>query len=97
MSYENIEVIQDGLRRVVTQGSGKRLGSLPLEVSGKTGTAQWHPSKPPHAWFAGYAPTVTPQIAFSILVEEGEEGSKIAVSIANDLLLWWYENRIAIE
>ncbi len=97
LSQENIQVIQDGLRRVVTQGSGQRLGTLPIEVSGKTGTAQWHPTKPPHAWFAGYAPTENPQIAFSILVEEGEEGSKIAVSIANDLLQWWYDNRIVLE
>lgn len=95
ISPENMTVVQDGLRRVVTQGSGKRLGELPFAVSGKTGTAQWHSTKAPHAWFGGYAPTENPQIAFSVLVEEGEEGSKITVSVTKDLLEWWYENRIA--
>lgn len=93
VSEKNVSVIQDGLRRVVTRGSGKRLGGLSIESSGKTGTAQWHSVKEPHAWYAGYAPTDNPQIAFSILVEEGEEGSGITVSIANDILQWWATNR----
>lgn len=90
---EHITVIRDGLRRVVTQGSGKRLYDLPVDVSGKTGTAQWHSEKPPHAWFAGYAPSDNAQIAFSIMVEEGEEGSGITVSIARDIISWWAANR----
>lgn len=90
---EHIEVVRTGLRRVVTMGSGKRLNDLPVKVSGKTGTAQWHSTKDPHAWFAGYAPTDNPQIAFSVMVEEGEEGSGITVSITREILQWWYENR----
>lgn len=93
ISAEHIETVQTGLRRVVTVGSGKRLGALSVPVSGKTGTAQWHSSKPPHAWFAGYAPSTNPEIAFSVLVEEGEEGSGITVAITNEILQWWIENR----
>lgn len=92
---EHIQVIQDALELVVSQGSGKRLSTLPFAVSGKTGTAQWNSTKDPHAWFAGYAPSESPQIAFSILVEEGEEGSGITTSIAYDLLQWWNENRLS--
>lgn len=93
IDYEHFDVVQSGLRRVVTRGSGKRLYDLPIQVSGKTGTAQWHSSKDPHAWFAGYAPTENPQVAFSVMVEEGEDGSGISVTIAKQILLWWYENR----
>jgi penicillin-binding protein 2 len=93
ISEEHIDTVQTGLRRVVTQGSGRILSGLSIPVSGKTGTAQWHSEKPPHAWFAGYAPSDNPQLAFSILVEEGEEGSGITASIANDMMKWWIENR----
>ncbi len=88
-----MSIVRIGLRQVVTKGSGRRLGDLPIEVSGKTGTAQWNTQKPPHAWFVGYAPSKNPTIAFSILVEEGEEGSAMPVTIAHDLLEWWAQNR----
>ena len=93
VSASTINIIQDGLRGVVTSGSGRRLSTLPLNAAGKTGTAQWHSQRDPHAWFIGYAPIENPAIAFSILVEEGEEGSKIGISIARDILQWWEENR----
>lgn len=88
-----IQVIRQGLRQVVTRGSGQRLSTLDIDVSGKTGTAQWHSARDPHAWFVGYAPSNKPDIAFSVMVEEGIEGSGITVSITHDLMLWWQENR----
>ncbi len=91
---EALAIVRTGLRQVVTIGSGKRLNEVSVAVSGKTGTAQWHSQKPPHAWFVGYAPSTNPTIAFSILVEEGEEGSAIPVTIAQDILNWWVSNRL---
>ncbi|MBI4122144.1 MAG: penicillin-binding protein 2 [Parcubacteria group bacterium] len=93
VSDAHLQTVQQGLRQVVTRGSGQRLSDLPVDVAGKTGTAQWHSSRDPHAWFVGYAPYRAPTIAFSVLVEEGGEGSGIAVSIAHDLLAWWAQNR----
>lgn len=90
---ESIGIVRQGLRQVVTVGSGRRLNELEIDVSGKTGTAQWHSQKDPHAWFVGYAPTRQPSIAFSILVEEGGEGSNLPVTIAGDILTWWIQNR----
>lgn len=89
-----ISTIQQGLRQVVTIGSGRKLSDLPMTAAGKTGTAQWHPTKDPHAWFTGYAPATQPRIALTVLVEEGLEGSGIATDIARDILFWWYENRL---
>lgn len=82
---ENIEAIQDGLRQTVTEGSGRRLNYIPLDIAGKTGTAQWHSEKDPHAWFTSYAPFENPDIVITVLVEEGEEGSGISVQIAEDI------------
>lgn len=91
---EAILVVQQGLRQVVTTGSGRKLSDLPMTAAGKTGTAQWHSSKDPHAWFTGYAPFNQPRIVITVLVEEGKEGSGIATDVARDILLWWYENRL---
>ncbi len=90
-----ITAVQTGLARVVTQGSGRRLGDLPMDLAGKTGTAQWHTKRDPHSWFIGYAPFDNPEIAFVVMVEEGGEGSGLALSIAKDFLSWWIERRAA--
>lgn len=89
----SMDAVRQGLRRVVTQGSGRRLGDLPIEVAGKTGTAQWHSERDPHSWFMGFAPYDNPEIAFVVMVEEGGEGSGVSLSVAKDLLQWWSQNR----
>jgi len=89
VSDKTIQAVRTGLRRAVTSGSAKRLNWLPVTSAGKTGTAQWGVDKDPHAWFTGFAPYADPQIVVTVLVEEGEEGSTIAVPIADDFLRWW--------
>jgi penicillin-binding protein 2 len=90
---EYIEVVKQGMRQGVTQGSSKYLYDLPVKVGGKTGTAQWNKNKDNHAWWTGFAPYDNPEIVVTILVEEGGEGSRIAVPIAKEIIRWWWENR----
>ena len=40
-----------------------------------------------HAWFAGYAPARSPEIAIVVIIEHGGGGSKVAAPIARDMLL----------
>lgn len=87
---DTVRVVREGLRQGVTQGSSIRLNALPVEVAGKTGTAQWHSEKESHAWFTGFAPYQDPQIVVTILIEEGGEGSAVAVPLAHDILSWWF-------
>jgi len=89
----NLQIVREGMRETVTLGSARSLNSLPVTVAGKTGTAQWSTKKAPHAWFIGFAPYEKPEIAITILVEEGVEGSTIAVPIAKDILNWYYSGR----
>lgn len=89
----NVNVVREGMRQTVTAGSARSLGMLPVEVAGKTGTAQWSSKKDPHAWFIGFAPYNDPQISFTILVEEGKEGSSVAVPIAREFLEWYFGER----
>lgn len=90
VSKKNINIVREGMRQTIVAGSARRLNILPVEVAGKTGTAQWNSNKAPHAWFTSFAPYNNPEIVLTVLVEEGKEGSGIATSIANDILRWYF-------
>ncbi|MFA7087770.1 MAG: penicillin-binding protein 2 [Patescibacteria group bacterium] len=90
---DNIEIVREGMRQTVTQGSAQTLQSVPVAVAGKTGTAQWSSRKSPHAWFTGFAPYDNPELVITILIEEGVEGSTMAVPIARDILNWYFSDR----
>lgn len=89
----NLRIVREGMRETVTGGSARILQSVPVEVAGKTGTAQWSTKKYPHAWFSGFAPYNDPQIAIAVLVEEGREGSSVATPIAKEILTWYFGGR----
>lgn len=86
-----IDIVRWGMRDCVTDGSCRRLSLLPFSAAGKTGTAQWNSTKPNHAWFTSFAPFENPEIVVTVLVEEGEEGSRIASPIAYEFYKWWGE------
>jgi len=86
----NIEVVRQGLRQTITSGSAASLGSLPVAVAGKTGSAQWSTKEKTHAWFTGFAPYEKPEIVITILVEQGGEGSEVAVPIAREVMQWYF-------
>lgn len=88
----DLQIVRAGMRETVTLGSARSLNSLSVAVAGKTGTAQWSTKKGPHAWFIGFAPYDKPEVAITVLVEEGVEGSTIAAPIARDILSWYFAN-----
>lgn len=73
------------MRRVVTDGTARKLKNLDAGVAGKTGSADHASNQPAHAWFIGYAPYEDPQIAVSIVVESAGTGSDYAVPIAKKI------------
>jgi penicillin-binding protein 2 len=87
---ENIDIVRAGLRQAVTSGSAEKMLGLSVTSAGKTGTAQWSTTKLPHAWFTAFAPYDNPEIVVTVLVEEGEGGSRIALDIAYDFLQWYF-------
>lgn len=90
IDQQNIKIVQEGMRQTVTDGSGRNLNSLPVAVAGKTGTAQWSSNHNNQAWFTGYAPYDNPELAITVLVEEGGEGSSVAVPIAKEILQYYF-------
>jgi penicillin-binding protein 2 len=89
------QVVREGMRDGVVYGSGRALSALPFAVAGKTGTAQWNSQANTHAWFTSFAPYERPEIVVTVLLEEGGEGSSVAVPVARQVLSAW--NRLRQE
>lgn len=90
-----LQVVREGMRQTVTDGTARSLGSLPVAAAGKTGTAQFDARNlsRAHAWFTAFAPYNDPQIAIVVMIEDGGEGSSVSVPVVRDALDWWAKNR----
>jgi penicillin-binding protein 2 len=83
ISPERLAVIRSALEGVVSgpRGTAREafLGAA-FTAAGKTGTSETSQEEP-HAWFAGYAPAETPQVAIAVVLEHAGEGSKQAAPV----------------
>ncbi len=78
-----LEVVKEGMRGVVTEGSGRWYANLPtIEVAGKTGTAQ-NPHGNDHGWFTSYAPADNPEIVVTVFIENSGFASTSAAPVAS--------------
>ena len=82
----NLELIRGGMRRTVTQGTGKVCALPNVEIAGKTGSAEDANNVLPHSWWVCFAPYNKPTIAIAVLVENSGHGSENALPIARDIL-----------
>ncbi len=87
---DHVRTVRRGLRQAVVSGSAKEMQSIGVSSAGKTGTAQFSSDKEPHSWYVGFAPYDRPGIVIAVLVEEGGEGSGIALQIARDILTYYF-------
>lgn len=106
IDQRHLGLISQGLVGVVTDRKGtahaERIQGV--DLAGKTGTAQVSQMthrglaqsdiqyfNRDHAWFAGYAPSVSPEIAIIVLVEHGGGGGKNAVPVAMQVVRDWQQ------
>lgn len=84
MSEEEAFALKELMREVITNGTGSRLSDTSgYEAAGKTGSAEYSKDKTKsHAWFTGFAPLDSPEIAVTVIVEGGGSGGETAVPIA---------------
>ncbi len=86
VSIETLEAVQTAMRGVIKSKIGtanEELGDLSIDLYGKTGTAE-NPMGDSHAWFTGYSAEGRedlPDIAVTVIVENGGEGSEVAAPI----------------
>jgi penicillin-binding protein 2 len=101
---ERLGLINQALEGVVSERKGTaHEHRIPgVDLAGKTGTAQvthvtpkgvdpdkvWYFNRD-HAWFAGYAPAESPEIAIVVLVEHGGGGGTNAVPVAMRVVRDW--------
>jgi penicillin-binding protein 2 len=89
-----IRIAQEGMRQTVTEGTATMLGSLPVSIAGKTGTAQFGTGEQIHSWFVSYAPYDDPEMVMIIMVEDQLSSlSSTTVPVAYDVYQWYYGGR----
>ncbi len=92
LTKQDLDVIKKGLEEVpLTGGTAWPLFPFPIKTAGKTGTAEFGTNKT-HAWYSGYAPADNPQIAVTVLVEGGGEGSSVAAPVFKEIFRWYLSN-----
>jgi cell division protein FtsI/penicillin-binding protein 2 len=79
-----VESLRSLMGDVVANGTGTEAAVAGRPVSGKTGTAEFGDGEnpPTHAWFVGFSG----DLAFSVLVEGGGVGGRVAAPIAGQFL-----------
>ena len=74
-----VDLVLTAMRDVTedTTGSASKLfAEYPLQIGGKTGTAQVSPNKSPNAMFMAFAPFGDPEIVAATVIERGNAGTK---------------------
>ncbi|HEX5099903.1 MAG TPA: penicillin-binding protein 2 [Polyangiaceae bacterium] len=113
IDQSHLSRVKAAMQGVVTDKHGTGYGGrIPgVDLAGKTGTAQvshvtprsvdpnreWYFNRD-HAWFAGYSPSASPEIAIVVLIEHGGGGGKNAVPVAMRVVRDWQkmkEDRLA--
>lgn len=94
VSPEIMKVVREGMRKTVLAGTAQPLKDMPVEIAGKTGTAQFGVgAKQEHGWFVSFAPYDDPQIAMAVLVEGAGEGFTSALPITKEVYEWYFGGR----
>jgi penicillin-binding protein 2 len=104
---KTITFLKSSLREVVISGTGAGVFSgFPVEISGKTGTAQVFGKNPnggdkaDTSWFAAYGPTKKPRFAVVMMVSQGGFGastSGVGVRKIYETLFGVAGNKVASE
>ena len=94
----NLDIIRQGMRFAVTNGTAKAADLPYFTVAGKTGTAEYcdeiarplglcKPGNwPSHAWFVAYGPYENPDILILGFVYHGGEGSAVALPMVMETM-----------
>ncbi|HEY8694417.1 MAG TPA: penicillin-binding protein 2 [Chloroflexota bacterium] len=98
-----LEIVRQGMRKGVIEGSSVATNLHELRVAGKTGTDEItapgpdgkpvlyaNGAPPENAWWVGFAPYDNPQIAVVVWVHDANEGAAFAVPVARKILARYF-------
>jgi len=87
---EDIKIIHEGMRQVVTNGTGGLMNVSYIDVAAKTGTAQTgYKNSFVNSWVIGFFPYEKPKYAFVVLMERGPKKGDLSASFAMRQILDW--------
>ena len=89
---KTLEIVKEGMRQAVTNGTARRLNNSPVKVAAKTGTAETPIKGHYHHWITLFAPYEDPEIVLTIMVEN-IEGARLATLPVAQAVLDWYFTR----
>ena len=85
MTAGEAAVLTEMMTEVVESGTASAVKSGLYTAAAKTGSAEFESGRDTHAWFIGFAPAETPELAVSVIVEEGGSGGAAAAPIARKI------------
>ena len=87
---ELLQIVREGMRMAVTQGTGSGLSLPDLHVAAKTGTAELGVTKEKvNSWVIGFFPYEKPRYAFAVVMERGDAHNTIGgVFVMRQLFDW---------
>jgi penicillin-binding protein 2 len=102
---EHLALVRQGMHAVINDKRGTAFGKFitPVEVAGKTGTAEYGDAiavkgqplayQRQHAWFTAYAPYDNPEVVVAVLIVGGGEGTTFAAPAAGDILNAYFNGK----
>lgn len=94
LQESHLNVIREGMRDGVLEGTGKALNIEGLKIASKSGTAELGVSKQlVNSWISGYFPYENPRYAFAVIMEKGDRHNPYgAVFVMKETLEWMRDN-----
>jgi penicillin-binding protein 2 len=95
-----LDIVKEAMRQSVTKGVAKKAAVPGIEVAGKTGTAEFGPTRPDgshetHGWFVGLAPYDDPEIAIVVFFQRGGGGSDAAPAASKIMDYYFHGPQLA--
>jgi len=90
LKKEHFDIVREGMRLAVTEGTAAGIHVPYVAVAGKTGTAQIGTTKQlVNSWSVGFFPYDNPTYAFVVLMERGAQSNTIGATYVMRQLLDW--------
>ena len=90
VAQENFQIVREGMRKGVLEGTAVGLNIPQVVVAAKTGTAELGVTKESvNSWTTGFFPYDKPRFAFAIAMEKGSRSNTVGSTYAMRRLLEW--------
>ncbi len=88
------QIVREGMRLAVTEGTAQRLNTATVAIAAKTGTAELGVTKADvNSWVIGFYPYEAPRYSFAVVMERVPRGDTVrAALVIRELIDWLASN-----